>query len=76
MRRSIEEAMMTLGGRLTFVHGRRDAITPLERVREVAAASGAGLVVTDDSHLSYWRDAVEVIRGRLRIEGDAGTTRR
>lgn len=68
LRHSIEPAVKTLGDRLTFVHGRRDLITPLVRVREVAAASGASLVVTDDDHVSYWRDAAQIIRERLRAE--------
>jgi hypothetical protein len=61
LRRSIEPAVATLGDRLTFVHGGRDAITPLARVREVAAASGASLVVTDDDHVSYWRHGVQAV---------------
>lgn len=73
LRHSIEPAIEILGGKLTFVHGRRDAITALERVREVAAASGAELVVTDDDHVSYWRGAAELVRTevrrRPRVEG-------
>ncbi len=65
LRHSIEPAVQKLGGRVTFVHGRLDAITPIERVQEVAAASGATLIVTADDHLSYWRNAVQVVRGRL-----------
>lgn len=68
LRHPIEPAAKKLGGRLTFVHGRRDLITPLARIREVAAASGAALVVTDDDHVSYWRDAARVIRESLRAE--------
>lgn len=63
LRHSIEPAVAVLGAKLTFVHGRRDAVTPLERVREVAASCGASLVVTDDDHLSYWRGAAQVLRG-------------
>ncbi len=68
LRHSIEPAVELLGAKLTFVHGRRDLITPLARIREVAAASGASLVVTDDDHVSYWRDAARVIRESLRVE--------
>lgn len=66
LRHSIEPALTTLGSKVTFVHGRSDAITPLARVREVATASGASLVVTDDDHVSYWRDAARVVRDLVR----------
>lgn len=63
LRHAIEPAIEVLGAKVTFVHGRRDPITPLERIRAVAAASGASLVVTDDDHLSYWHGAAQVLRG-------------
>lgn len=62
LRHSVEPAAKILGDKLAFVHGRRDKITPMERVREVTEASGATLVVTDDDHLSYWRNATQVVR--------------
>lgn len=68
LRHSIEPAVELLGDRLTFVHGRRDLITPLARIREVATASGASLVVTDDDHVSYWRDLARIVRDSLRPE--------
>ena len=42
-----------IGPKVTFVHGRADPITPLERVQALAAATGARLLVTEDDHLSY-----------------------
>ncbi len=42
-----------IGPKVTFVHGRADPITTLERVRALAAATGAGLIETEDNHLSY-----------------------
>ena len=36
LRHPIEPAVALLGAKVTFVHGRRDAITSLDRVREVA----------------------------------------
>ena len=65
LRHPVEPAIAALGSRVTLVHGRRDAITPLARVREVAAAAGATLVVTDDDHTSYWRGAGELLRSQL-----------
>ena len=65
LRHPVEPAIAALGSRVTLVHGRRDAITPLARVREVAAAAGATLVITDDDHTSYWRGAGELLRSQL-----------
>lgn len=42
-----------LGPKVTFVHGRADHITPLRRVRGLAATIGARVVETGDDHLSY-----------------------
>lgn len=67
LRHSIEPALARLGSRVTFVHGRRDAITPLARVQEVAANAGASLVVTDDDHVSYWRSAARLVRERAAL---------
>jgi pimeloyl-ACP methyl ester carboxylesterase len=69
LRHSIEPALATLGSKVTFVHGRRDEITPLERIREVAGATGAAVVETDDDHVSYWRSAAELVRIRLASKG-------
>ena len=65
LRHSIEPALATLGSKVTFVHGRRDAITPLSRIREVAETTGAAVVVTDDDHVSYWRTAARLVRERI-----------
>ena len=59
LRHPIEPALARLGSKVIFVHGRRDAITPLSRVREVAARTGASVVETGDNHVSYWRDAAQ-----------------
>jgi hypothetical protein len=42
-----------IGPKVTFVHGRADHITSLERVRALAAKTGARVVETGDDHLSY-----------------------
>jgi pimeloyl-ACP methyl ester carboxylesterase len=41
------------GPKVTFVHGRRDAITSLPRIHALAAKIGARVVETDDDHTSY-----------------------
>ena len=45
--------LQQLGPKVLFVHGREDHITTLERVRELASATGARVVETGDDHLSY-----------------------
>jgi len=42
-----------VGPKVTFVHGRADPITPLRRVYALAAATGARVFPTEDTHLSY-----------------------
>ena len=76
LRHSIEPALTTLGSKVTFVHGRRDAITPLSRIREVAETTGAAVVVTDDDHVSYWRTAARLVRERIDRGADVEQTER
>jgi pimeloyl-ACP methyl ester carboxylesterase len=58
-----------VGPKVTFIHGRADGITPLERIRALAAEDGARVVETGDDHLSYsFRDPgaiVRVIAGKI-----------
>lgn len=42
-----------IGSKVTFVHGRADHITPVARVRALAAETGARVIETDDDHVSY-----------------------
>lgn len=42
-----------LGGKVTFVHGRADEVTSLQRTHALAARIGARVVETDDDHTSY-----------------------
>jgi len=51
--RPIRIPLAGIGPKVTFIHGRADGITPLERVRALAAKDGARVVETGDSHLSY-----------------------
>jgi pimeloyl-ACP methyl ester carboxylesterase len=53
--RPIAKALMHIGSKTTLVHGSRDAVTPLERMRAVASASGASLVIVDADHHGYVR---------------------
>jgi pimeloyl-ACP methyl ester carboxylesterase len=49
----IEVPLERLGPRVTFVHGRRDGVTPLSEVHALADRIGARVIETDDEHLSY-----------------------
>lgn len=51
--RPIAVPLQSIGPKVTFVHGRADHITSLEKVRALAAATGARVVETGDDHLSY-----------------------
>lgn len=51
--RPIATSLAHIGPKVTFVHGRADHITPLERVRALAARTGARVIETDDDHVSY-----------------------
>ena len=52
-RHPIALPLARIGPEVTFVHGRRDGITPLPRIRALAARIGAQVVETDDDHTSY-----------------------
>ncbi|MCM2316451.1 MAG: serine hydrolase family protein [Thermoanaerobaculia bacterium] len=49
------------GTKVTFVHGELDTVTEIERVRSLATEIQARLIVTDDVHASYWKDALSVV---------------
>lgn len=51
--RPIRIPLAQVGPKVTFIHGREDAITPLDRIRVLAAEDGARFVETGDDHLSY-----------------------
>ncbi|HZF12371.1 MAG TPA: alpha/beta fold hydrolase [Thermoanaerobaculia bacterium] len=53
--RPVAVPLQRIGGKVTFVHGRFDRITPLAVVQALAVAIGARVEVTDDEHSSYPR---------------------
>ncbi|HEV8582812.1 MAG TPA: alpha/beta fold hydrolase [Thermoanaerobaculia bacterium] len=63
MRKPIAVPLSHIGPKVTFVHGRADPITTLERIQALAAATGAGVLITEDNHRSYpVRSAGRIIR--------------
>lgn len=49
----IARPVRTIGRKVTFVHGALDTITPLARVRALARATGADVIVVDGDHHGY-----------------------
>jgi pimeloyl-ACP methyl ester carboxylesterase len=49
----IAAPLLSLGAKVTFVHGRHDGITALAEIQELADDLGATVVVTADDHRSY-----------------------
>ena len=63
--RPIAEPLRRIGPKVTFVHGTADGITPLTRVRELAAESGAAVIETPDVHLSYPSRSAGLLRQEI-----------
>lgn len=61
----IEQPLARVGGKVTFVHGERDRVTPLSRVREVAQRFGAGLIVVPGGHGDYVGSGTDAVIRRL-----------
>lgn len=57
----IETPLRLLGAKVTFIHGNLDTVTEIERVRSLATEIQARLIVTDDVHASYWKDARSIL---------------
>lgn len=50
-----------IGAKAVLIHGRADAVTPLEDARRTAAATGAMLIEVDGNHQQYFTDGIEPI---------------
>jgi len=62
LRKPAEIPLALLGSKVTFIQGREDRVTPMERVRTLAARIGARIVETDDDHESYsFRDPRPIV---------------
>ena len=49
----IEDVLPGVRADITYIHGARDRVTPLARIREVAACSGARVIETENDHRHY-----------------------
>lgn len=63
--RPIEEPLRVIGSRVTFIHGHRDPVTPMTRLREVASAIGARLIEVQGDHGSYVGEATTIVKQEL-----------
>jgi pimeloyl-ACP methyl ester carboxylesterase len=61
-----EAVLPRVRAHVTFVHGRSDIVTPLERVHDVARRFGAGVVETDNDHRHYSGPATMLIVRELK----------
>lgn len=63
-----EAVLPRVRARVTFVHGRSDMATPLDRVHDVARRSGARVIETDNDHRHYSGSATTVVVQELKGE--------
>ncbi|HVS33623.1 MAG TPA: alpha/beta hydrolase [Thermoanaerobaculia bacterium] len=63
--RPIEVPLAVVGQKVTFIHGRRDPITPMERLRAVAVSLGAKIVEVPGDHGDYIGAGTDFVREEL-----------
>ena len=66
LERPVAQPFLTIGSKATLVHGTRDTVTPLERIRTLARATGALVIVVDSDHRSYVSSARKQIIDAIR----------
>ncbi len=65
LRKPIAVPLARIGPKVTFVHGRADHITALNRIRALAEKTGARVLATEDDHGSYLRRSADRIIAAL-----------
>ncbi len=55
------EFLRRVGSRAVLIHGRADAVTPIEDVRQLAAETGATLIEVPGNHQQYFIDGIGTI---------------
>ncbi|HEY0510931.1 MAG TPA: alpha/beta fold hydrolase [Thermoanaerobaculia bacterium] len=63
--KSLAGPLRRIGPKVTFIHGDADGVTPLSRIRELAAETGAAVIETSDVHLSYPSRSAGLIRQEI-----------
>lgn len=70
--RPIATPVSQLGSAVTFVHGIRDGVTPLPGIRELAASTGAKVVVLPVDHQGYVTSGGAVLNQMLGLRSSPG----
>lgn len=66
--RPITIPLQRIGPKVTFIHGAADAVTPLPRIRQLAQAIGARVIVTANDHRGYVAESHHQILASLKSE--------
>ena len=64
----VKVPLEALGARVVFIHGHRDGVTPLPKVRAIAQRIGGRLIETDDAHREYGRAAMSLLQNMIEKE--------
>lgn len=62
LREKVHDSLQRVGRKAILIHGRTDAVTPIEDARRVAAATGAVLIEVPGNHQQYFDDGIETIQ--------------
>lgn len=55
LREPLHNPLRAIGGKTTIVFGKNDVVSERRHVEEVARLTGTTLVITNDTHASYWK---------------------
>lgn len=57
----VQDSLRRLGPKAVLIHGRADAVTPIEDTRRIAEETGAKLIEVDGNHHQYFVHGVDPI---------------
>ena len=66
LREKVEDSLQRIGAKAVLIHGRTDAVTPIEDARRVAAETGATLIEVPGDHQQYFENGVQTIEGAVK----------
>lgn len=67
LRVPVQQALQEIGGRAVLIHGRADAVTPIEDARRVAEQTGAHLIEVPGDHQGYFREGMEPLHAAMHV---------
>lgn len=68
LQENVQGSLRRIGPRAVLIHGRNDAVTPIEDARRVVAATGAALIEVSGNHQQYFDGGVETIHRAIHGE--------